>query len=69
MTELQIAGLMAYFLIGLFLADILMVKVDQGYWIVLLFWPLIAILFVLAILAIFILSLFLPNRFGVNYRR
>lgn len=61
MTELQVAVVMGYLLVGLFLADMLMVKVDKGYWIVLLFWPLIMFILILAMISLFILSLFLPR--------
>jgi uncharacterized membrane protein YeaQ/YmgE (transglycosylase-associated protein family) len=40
MTEFQIAGTMIYLLIGYFLADILLVKVDSFYWYVMFLYPL-----------------------------
>ena len=54
MTELQIGLVMSYFLIGLFLADTFLVKVDSTYWLFLIFYPIIILGFFAGIIALWI---------------
>ncbi len=57
MTEWQVAGIMAYLLIGLFLADILAVRVDNFYWSILFLWPIMVVFSIFLILVLWFLSL------------
>jgi len=54
MTELQVAFIMFYILIGLFLADTFLVKVDANYWIFLIFYPIIIVCFFVVLLYLYI---------------
>ena len=56
MTELQIGLVMSYFLIGLFLADTFLVKVDSTYWLFLLLYPLIIAGFFVTLAGLFIVA-------------
>lgn len=50
MTELQIAGVLFYILIGWFLADTILMDVDLTYWLFILFYPIFIIGFILLLL-------------------
>ena len=60
MTEWQIAGIMFYFLIGLFMADILAVEVDSFYWSILFLWPIMIMFSIFLVGVLLFLSLVFP---------
>jgi hypothetical protein len=56
MTELQIAAIMFYILIGLFLADTFLVEVDTTYWLFLIFYPIVILCFFVVLLVLYVVS-------------
>lgn len=54
MTETHLVIIGFYMLIGLFLADIFLVKVDTNYWLFLIFYPLIIVCFFVVLFYLYI---------------